>query len=190
MERKDIQFGVEKVQHTWYFHFDAGTGMVESMSVVKQSNSIEIPDTLAEAINKGSENMAFYKVLFENGKYKYINTVKVTPEENVANNNDVANINFYKLQENDLESKIVFTHTDKQILISATESMKHTIKDSFKKDSTHRFYVCKKNDHSILHKMIELNLQDLVDQNITVPVDVEKKDCSIFCRKILEYSHV
>ena len=53
-----------------------------------------------------------------------------------------------------------------------------------------RFYVCKKNDHSILHKMIELNLQDLVDQNITVPVDVEKKDCSIFCRKILEYSHV
>ena len=68
--------------------------------------------------------------------------------------------------------------------------MKHTIKDSFKKDSTHRFYVCKKNDHSILYKMIELNLQDLVDQNITVPVDIEKKDCSIFCRKILEYSHV
>ena len=27
MERKDIQFGVEKVQHTWYFHFDASTGM-------------------------------------------------------------------------------------------------------------------------------------------------------------------
>ena len=68
--------------------------------------------------------------------------------------------------------------------------MKDLIKDSFKKDSTHRFYVCKKNDHSILHKMIELNLHDLVDENISVLVDVEKKDCSIFCRKILEYSHV
>ena len=33
--------------------------------------------------------------------------------------------------------------------------------------------------------MIELDLHDLIDQNITVPVDVEKKDCSIFCRKIL-----
>ena len=43
---------------------------------------------------------------------------------------------------------------------------------------------------SILHKMIELNLHDLVDENISVLVDVEKKDCSIFCRKILEYSHV
>ena len=73
MERKNVQFGVEKVQHTWYFHFNLDTGMVESMSVGKQSNSIEIPNTLAEAINSGSENMAFYKVLFENGKYKYIN---------------------------------------------------------------------------------------------------------------------
>ena len=190
MERKDIQFGVEKVQHTWYFHFDASTGMVESMSVVKQSNSIEIPNSLAEAINTGSENMAFYKVIFENGKYTYVNTVKVTPKENVANNNDIVNPSFYKLQENNLESKIVFKHVDKQILISATESMKNLIKDSFKKDSTHRFYVCKKNDHSILHKMIELNLHDLVDENVSVPVDVEKKDCSIFCRKILEYSHV
>tara|TARA_B100000927_G_scaffold22773_1_gene17302 strand:+ start:33 stop:605 length:573 start_codon:yes stop_codon:yes gene_type:complete len=190
MERKNIQFGVEKVQHTWYFHFDASTGMVESMSVVKQSNSIEIPNSLAEAINTGSENMAFYKVIFENGKYTYTNTVKVTPTENTTNNSDVVNPSFYKLKENALESKIVFEHIDKQISISATETMKNTIKDSFKKDSTHRFYLCKKNDHSILHKMIEINLHDLVDQNITVPVDVEKEDCSIFCRKILEYSHV
>ena len=190
MERKDIQFGVEKVQHTWYFHFDLDTGMVESMSVVKQSNSIKIPNTLAEAINSGSENMAFYKVLFENGKYKYINTVKVTPTENTANNSDVINPSVYKLKENSLESKIVFKHLDKQILISATDTMKKTIKDSFNKDSTHKFYVCKKNDHSILHKTIEINLFDLVNKNISVPVDVDKKDCSIFCRKILEYSHV
>ena len=190
MERKDIQFGVEKVQHKWYFHFDAVTGMVESMSVIQQSNSVEIPDSLADAINSGSENMAFYKVTFKDGQYKYTNTVEVTPEENVSNDNDIVNPNFYKLKENDLESKIVFKHTDKQILISATESMKNTIKNSFKQDSTHRFYVCKINDHSILHKMIELDLHDLIDQNITVPVDVEKKDCSIFCRKILEYSHV
>ena len=72
MERKDIQFGVEKVQHKWYFHFDAVTGMVESMSVIQQSNSVEIPDSLADAINSGSENMAFYKVTFKAVSYTHL----------------------------------------------------------------------------------------------------------------------
>ena len=54
-----------------------------------------------------------------------------------------------------LRHLVQVSQADKQKLISATESMKQKIKDSFKKDSTHRFYVCKKNDHSILYKMIE-----------------------------------
>ena len=55
--------------------------MVESMSVIQQSNSVEIPDSLADAINSGSENMAFYKVTFKDGQYKYTNTVEVTPRK-------------------------------------------------------------------------------------------------------------
>ena len=67
MERKDLQFGVEKIQHQWYFHFDVDTGMVNSMSIHKQESSVPIPDSLAQDINSGNDNMMFYKVLFKDG---------------------------------------------------------------------------------------------------------------------------
>ena len=47
MERKDLQFGVKKIQHQWYFHFDLDTGMVNSMSVNKQDIPKHETSTLA-----------------------------------------------------------------------------------------------------------------------------------------------
>jgi len=190
MERKDLQFGVKKIPHQWYFHFDLDTGMVNSMSVNKQDSSIAIPDSLAQDINSGNDNMAFYKVIFKDGKYSYINTVKVTPTDQFNSNKEIYNSSFYKIKANNSDTKILFKHKDKEISISATATMQKIIKDTFKTDSVHRFFVCKKNDHSILYKTIELNLYDLCEQSITVPLDIKKDSYSIYCRKLLEYSHV
>lgn len=190
MERKDLQFGVEKIQHQWYFHFDVDTGMVNSMSVNKQDSSVAIPDSLAQDINSGNDNMTFYKVVFKDGKYSYINTVKVTPTVQNINDKEIDNTTFYKIKANNSDTKILFEHKDKELSISATATMQKIIKDTFKADSVHRFFVCKKNDHSILHKTIELNLYDLCEQSITVPLDIAKDSYSIYCRKLLEYSHV
>ena len=190
MERKDLQFGVEKIQHQWYFHFDVDTGMVNSMSIHKQDSSVPIPDSLAQDINSGNDNMMFYKVLFKDGKYSYVNTVKVTPTVQHNSDTEITNTTFYKIKENNSDTKILFEHRDKELSISATATMQKIIKDTFKANSVHRFFICKKNDHSILHKTIELNLFDLCEQSITVPLDIAKNNYSIYCRKLLEYSHV
>tara|TARA_B100000424_G_scaffold241213_1_gene209188 strand:+ start:312 stop:884 length:573 start_codon:yes stop_codon:yes gene_type:complete len=190
MERKDLQFGVEKIQHQWYFHFDVDTGMVNSMSVNKQDSSVAIPDSLAQDINSGNDNMTFYKVVFKDGKYSYINTVKVTPTVQNINDKEIDNTTFYKIKANNSDTKILFEHKDKELSISATATMQKIIKDTFKADSVHRFFVCNKNDHSILHKTIELNLYDLCGQSITVPLDIAKDSYSIYCRKLLEYGYV
>ena len=190
MERKDLQFGVDKIQHQWYFHFDVDTGMVNSMSVNKQESSVAIPESVAQDINSGKDNMTFYKVVFENGQYTYVNTVKVTPTLQNKVDQEITNTTFYKIQPNDSNTKILFEHKGTELCISATEQMQKIIKDTFKADSLHRFFVCKKNDHSILHKTIELNLYDLCTQSVTVPLDIAKDSYTIYCRKLLEYSHV
>ena len=190
MERKDLQFGVDKIQHQWYFHFDVDTGMVNSMSVNKQNSSIAIPDSLAQDINSGNDNMTFYKVIFENGKYNYINTVKITPTVQTKNDSHTINTSFYKIKTNDSDAKILFQHRGTELSISATAPMQKIIKETFKKDSIHRFFVCKKNDHSILHKTININLYDLCEKSITVALGIEKDSYTIYCRKLLEYSHV
>tara|TARA_B100000424_G_C22800922_1_gene429568 strand:+ start:72 stop:644 length:573 start_codon:yes stop_codon:yes gene_type:complete len=190
MERKDLQFGVDKIQHQWYFHFDVDTGMVNSMSVNKQDSSIAIPDSLAQDINSGNDNMTFYKVIFEDGKYNYINTVKITPTVQTKNERHTINKSFYKIKINNSDAKILFEHRGTELSISATAPMQKIIKDTFKKDSIHRFFVCKKNDHSILYKTINLNLYDLCEKSITVALGIEKDSYTIYCRKLLEYSHV
>ena len=140
MERKDLQFGVDKIQHQWYFHFDVDTGMVNSMSVNKQDSSIAIPDSLAQDINSGNDNMTFYKVIFENGKYNYINTVKITPTVQTKNDSHTINTSFYKTKTNDSDAKILFQHRGTELSISATAPMQKIIKETFKKDSIHRFF--------------------------------------------------
>ena len=190
MERKDLQFGVDKIQHQWYFHFDVDTGMVNSMSVNKQDSSIAIPDSLAQDINSGNDNMTFYKVIFEDGKYNYINTVKITPTVQTKNERHTINKSFYKIKINNSDAKILFEHRGTELSISATAPMQKIIKDTFKKDSIHRFFVCKKNDHSILYKTINLNLYDLCEKSITVALGIGKYSYTIYCRKLLEYSHV
>mgnify|MGYP001206827273 FL=1 len=190
MERKDLQFGVDKIQHQWYFHFDVDTGMVNSMSVNKQDSSIAIPDSLAQDINSGNDNMTFYKVIFEDGKYNYINTVKITPTVQTKNERHTINKSFYKIKINNSDAKILFEHRGTELSISATAPMQKIIKDTFKKDSIHRFFVCKKNDHSILYKTINLNLYDLCEKSITVALGIGKDSYTIYCRKLLEYSHV
>lgn len=191
MERKDIEFGVEKVDHQWYFHFDKNTGTVNSMSINKQDSSIAIPDELAQSINDGADNMLFYKVIFENGKYTYVNAVQV-PTENVSTvqSEQVENANFYKIDHSNAEAKIVFEHQMNEITISATQPMKDIIKETFEQNHVHRFFICKRNDHSIFYKMLEVNLLDLCKKQITMPMEFTKGSYSIYCRKMLEYSYV
>lgn len=191
MDRKDINFGVEKIDHKWYFHFEPSTGLVNSMSVHREDSSIEIPKQLAENIHNGIDNMSFYKVIFNNGEYQYINTVQATPEITQESTYNVKNIDFYKITNNNREAQIVFQQKSNLITVSATQSMKTVLQNAFKKNkNTHKFFVCEKNDHSILHQMIEINLLDLVDQDITIPTDLQPNSYSIFCKKVLEYSHV
>lgn len=193
MERKDIIFGVEKIDHKWYFHFDAETGMVNSMSVHKEDSSLEISKELAENIQKGSDNMAFYKVVFKEGRYTYINTVQTPPA--IANQKIdyyTGNTDIHKIAHNDKETKIIFRHVGNKLVISATDTMKDIICSTFtdQKQKIHKFYICAKNDHSLLHKTLEINLLDLSQSEIEVNIDVAPEQYSIYCRKVFEYDYV
>ena len=105
--------------------------MVNSMSVNKQDSSVAIPDSLAQDINSGNDNMTFYKVGFKDGKYSYINTVKVTPTVQNINDKEIDNTTFYKIKANNSDTKILFEHKDKELSISATATMQKIIKDTF-----------------------------------------------------------
>lgn len=192
MERKDIKFGVEKIDHKWYFHFDTNTGIVNSMSVNKENSSIEIPSQLALNIQSGVDNMAFYKVVFENGAYRYINTVQAITEVSEEKNYKNENTNFYKIPDVLQDSQIVLTHKADKIFIGATQQMKNIIADTFDRTHTnsHKFYVCQKNDHSILHQLLDVDLNDLVDNELEFDVGLEKSQCSVYCRKVFDYCYV
>ena len=71
--------------------------MVESMSVIQQSNSVEIPCPV-DAINSGSENMAFYKVTFKDGPIQIHKHSGSDTEENVQNDNDIVNPKFLQIE--------------------------------------------------------------------------------------------
>jgi len=193
MERKDINFGVEKTDHKWYFHFDSSTGSINSMSVNKENSSLEIPTQLAENIQKGIDNMAFYKVVFKDGKYTHINTVEAqTTRSEEKINDDTGNIDVYKIGNNNTDTKIVFKHDKKILRISATDSMKTVIKNTFteKKQNFHKFFICGKNDHSLLHKSLEIDLLDLIDSEIKIDMELQPNEYSIYCRKVFDYSNV
>lgn len=192
MERKDINFGVEKIDHKWYFHFDAHSGTVNSMSVYKENSSIEIPEQLAMNIHNGIDNMAFYKVLFENGKYKYVNVVQATPEITDEKTDFDVNQSYYKIFENNADAQINFNHIGTTIKISATKSMKNIFKETFShsEENLHKFYVCKKNDLSIMYKFLNINLTELINTDIEVEIGYKKSDCSVYCRKIFDYNYV
>jgi hypothetical protein len=113
---------------------------------------------------------------------------EVSEEKNYKNENK----NFYKIPDVLQDSQIVLTHKANKIFISATQQMKGIIQETLdhKQSNSHKFYVCQKNDHSILHALLDVELNDLVHKELEFDIGLEKSQCSVYCRKVFDYCYV
>ena len=189
--RPPLKFGNYKPKMKYYFRFDPDSGEVLEFSIEKKGNCVEISKELADKLYAGQTNYIFYKVILDKDGYKAVpkNAVESKTLTEIQQK-DIVNTNLYEIKPNTNDSCIRFNlnMTKKELNISIDSNLKASLQDSVDADNEYEFFATNDSNTSIPAYSFKIKLQNLFDNNITIPHTVDYVP-KIFCRKVFNYAY-
>ena len=139
----------------------------------------------------GQTNYIFYKVILDKDGYKAVpkNAVESKTHTEIQQK-DIVNTNLYEIKPNTNDSCIRFNliMTKKELNISIDSNLKASLQDSVDADNEYEFFATNDSNTSIPAYSFKIKLQNLFDNNITIPHTVDYVP-KIFCRKVFNYAY-
>ena len=189
--RPPLKFGTTPPKRNYYLMFKPDDGEVIGFGIEKKGDCVEISKDLADKIHNGETSYTMYKVILDKNGYKAVpkNAVESKTHTEIQQK-DIVNTNLYEIKSNTNDSCIRFNlnMTKKELNISIDSKLKASLQNSVDTENEYEFFVTDDNNTSIPAYSFKIKLQNLFDNNITIPHTVDYVP-KIFCRKVFNYAY-